>query len=352
MKTIDESYRLLLESYARRTGTALAEDCDLAVRLYAAAAQLQALDIQAWWVLDQCFPQTAQGMYLDGHAQMRGVSRREATKAVGTLRFSVVSPSAVELPITAGTVCMTAGEVRFQTTADAVLPAGDLFVDVPAEAVESGETGNVPAGSVAVLTACPVGITGCTNPAAFFGGSDAEDDESLRARVLESYLRLPNGANAAWYEQSAMSHAGVAAAQAVGRARGIGTVDVYIATEAGLPDGELLEEVQAELQEKREIAVDVEVLAPIAKSVDVTVQVAAADGTAFETVKPLVEQAVTALFGGQLLGKPLLRAELGSRIYAVEGVTNYRITAPASDVTGGSGMLPLLGTLTVAEMGA
>ena len=38
---------------------------------------------------------------------------------------------------------MTAGEVRFQTTADAVLPAGDLFVDVPAEAVESGETGNV-----------------------------------------------------------------------------------------------------------------------------------------------------------------------------------------------------------------
>ena len=213
MKTIDEIYRLLLESYARRTGTALAEDCDLAVRLYAAAAQLQALDIQAWWVLDQCFPQTAQGMYLDGHAQMRGVSRREATKAVGTLRFSVVSPSAVELPITAGTVCMTAGEVRFQTTADAVLPAGDLFVDVPAEAVESGETGNVPAGSVAVLTACPVGITGCTNPAAFFGGSDAEDDESLRARVLESYLRLPNGANAAWYEQSAMSHAGVAAAQ-------------------------------------------------------------------------------------------------------------------------------------------
>ena len=58
MKTIEEIYQSLLTAYAQRTGTALAEDCDLAVRFYAAAAQLQALDIQAWWVLDQSFPQT------------------------------------------------------------------------------------------------------------------------------------------------------------------------------------------------------------------------------------------------------------------------------------------------------
>lgn len=352
MKTIEEIYQSLLNAYARRTGTALAEDCDLAVRLYAAAAQLQALDIQAWWVLDQCFPQTAQGVYLDGHAQMRGITRRAATKAVGTLRFSVVTPSAVELSISAGTACMTAGEVRFQTTADAVLPAGELSVDVPAEAVDSGEEGNVPAGSVVVLTACPVGITGCTNPAAFSGGSDSENDESLRSRVLESYLRLPNGANAAWYEQSAMSHEGVAAAQAVGRARGVGTVDVYIATEAGLPDAELLEEVRSDLQEKREIAVNVEVLSPEAESVDVTVEIAVEENSSFEAVKPLAEQAVTGLFTGQLLGKPVLLAELGRRIYAVEGVGNYHISSPAADVTGGEGKLPVLGTLTITEMGA
>ena len=126
-------------------------------------------------------------------------------------------------------------------------------------------------------------------------------------------------------------------------------MDVYIATEAGLPDGELLEEVQADLQDKREIAVDVEVLAPEAKSVDVTVEVAPSDGTSFETVKALVEQAVAVLFTGELLGKPLLLAELGSRIYAVEGVQNYHISSPAADVSGGNGVLPLLGTLTVTE---
>lgn len=352
MKTIEEIYQSLLGAYTQRTGTVLAEDCDLAVRLYAAAAQLQALDIQAWWVLDQCFPQTAQGTYLDGHALMRGIARRAATKAVGTLRFSVPSASSVELTITEGTACMTAGELRFQTTANAVLQAGDLYVDVPAEAMESGAAGNVPPGSVVILTACPVGITGCTNPAAFSGGSDQEDDESLRQRVLESYLRLPNGANAAWYEQTAMSHQGVAAAQAVGRARGIGTVDVYIATEAGLPSQALLEEVQADLQEKREIAVDVEVLSPEAQNVNVSVKVAPGENHTFEEVEPLVEQAVTALFNGHLLGKPLLLAELGNRIYSVEGVENYQILSPTADVTGDKGTLPLLGTLTVTEMGA
>ena len=101
MKTIEEIYRSLLEAYAQRTGTALAEDCDLAVRFYAAAAQLQALDIQAWWVLDQCFPQSAQGTYLDGHALMRGITRRPAA-------FSRATESAIMARFSSGSAPSTA----------------------------------------------------------------------------------------------------------------------------------------------------------------------------------------------------------------------------------------------------
>lgn len=64
------------------------EGCDSAVRLYALAAELQSLLMQADWVLDQSFPQTAQGMYLDYHAETRGITRAAAEKAVGTLRFA------------------------------------------------------------------------------------------------------------------------------------------------------------------------------------------------------------------------------------------------------------------------
>ena len=75
MKTTEEIYQTLLAAFAQRAGFTPEADCDLAVRLYAAAAELQALGIQSEWVLDQSFPQTARGVYLDYHAQMRGIAR-------------------------------------------------------------------------------------------------------------------------------------------------------------------------------------------------------------------------------------------------------------------------------------
>ena len=84
MKTTEEIYQTLLAAFAQRAGFTPEADCDLAVRLYAAAAELQALGIQSEWVLDQSFPQTARGVYLDYHAQMRGIARTAATKAATT----------------------------------------------------------------------------------------------------------------------------------------------------------------------------------------------------------------------------------------------------------------------------
>lgn len=219
MRSVEEIYAQMREDMEERCGFQPEDSCDLAVRLYAAAAQIQALEMQADWVLDQSFPQTAQGVYLERHAAMRGLTRIAGTCAEGTLRFSVDLAPASDLTIPQGTVCMTAEEIRFETTAAGSLKAGELSVDIPARAVESGASGNAAPDTITILTACPIGVTHCTNPKAFSGGSDPEDDESLRSRVLESYQRLPNGANAAWYEKTAMSHAGVVAAAAVGRAQ-------------------------------------------------------------------------------------------------------------------------------------
>ena len=140
MRTTEEIYQALLAGFRQRTGVAPENGCDLAVRLWAAAAQLQALEIQADWVLDQSFPQTAQGIWLDYHGQMRGISRQEAAKAVGTLRFTVESEPVTDMTIPADTVCMTAGEVRFRTLEDVILKAGTLSVDAAAEALEGGVT--------------------------------------------------------------------------------------------------------------------------------------------------------------------------------------------------------------------
>ena len=89
LKTLEEIYQEMLEVFAQQSGYRPHSACDLAARLYAAAAQVQALYAQATWVLDQSFPQTAQGEFLDYHGETRNISRIAATAAEGVLRFSI-----------------------------------------------------------------------------------------------------------------------------------------------------------------------------------------------------------------------------------------------------------------------
>ena len=76
MKTVDEIYRGMLACFSEKTGVQGTEGGDLTARLYAVAAQVYALQVQADWVRRQAFPQTAAGEYLELHAAMRGLERK------------------------------------------------------------------------------------------------------------------------------------------------------------------------------------------------------------------------------------------------------------------------------------
>ena len=350
MRDIEEIYQEMLAVFVQRAGYQPGDTCDLAVRLYALAAQVQALYAQADWVMAQSFPQTASGVYLDYHGETRGIRRAAAAAARGTLRFFVSAPVGQALAIPEGAVCMTAGGLRFATLAAAALPAGQLYVDVPAAAVEAGSAGNIGAGVVTVMAAPPPGITRCGNPEPFAGGTEEEDDDSLRRRILDSYRRLPNGANAAFYEQEALGFPGVAAATAVGRARGIGTVDVYVATAAGVPSAALLEEIRDYLKEKREIAVDLRVLSPKTRRVSLTVGLTPAAGYSLQQAAAEAEEVLRGYFTGALLGKGVILAEVGHLLYELPGVANYAFRSPTADVPPKVGELPVLGALQLAEV--
>ena len=350
MKTVDEIFEEMLACFGEKTGVELEAGCDLAVRLYAAAAQVYALYVQADWVARQAFPQTAEGTYLDLHAQLRSLERKEATRAVGTLRFTAGEASENDRAIPLGTVCMTAGLVRFETTQAAVLTAGATQVDVPAQALLAGSAGNVAAGAVVSMAVAPVGIERCSNPAPFLGGSDGESDQELRARVMDTFQRLPNGANAAFYEQGALSFDQVAAASVLPRSRGVGTVDVVVATGSGQPDEELLEELEEYFQARREIAVDVQVRAPEEVSLTLSVQVRAREGWDSSQVCTGVKNTLQAWFSGERLGQDILLAQLGDLIYGCEGVVNYKILSPAADVSLDADQLPVLTSVSVEAM--
>ncbi len=349
MKEAAQIYEQMLQIFEEKTGFRMEDTADLAVRLYAAAAQIETLYAYADWALVQSFPQTATGKYLDYHAQLRGVTRQAGKKAGGTLRFRIDAALLEDLPVPAGTVCTTAGLVRFVTTEDGVIEAGNLYTDVPAEAEQPGPAGNVSSGSIVWMTKAPTGVAGVTNPAAFTGGGGQEDDDALRERVVDSFVRLPNGANAAFYELRALSHPGAGAVAVIPRYQGIGTVGVVVASASGEADAALIARIQADLDAVREIAVDVTVMAPVVKTVDVALTLWPKSGVAFDAAKQAVQSALEGYFTGRLLGKSVYLAALGSIVYATGLVENYVIAKPAADLAGEKTVLPRLGALTITE---
>ena len=117
-----------------------------------------------------------------------------------------------------------------------------------------------------------------------------------------------------------------------------------------MPSAALLQQVKADLDEKREIAVDIRVLAPAQVSQEVSLELQAEDGYSFESVKAAVEQALETYFNGERLGENLLLAKLGSIIFGVPGVANYHLLAPTEDVAIEPTELPVLQQLTVSQM--
>ena len=339
------------ELFAEKTGVSLRNDADMSIRLRALAHELGTLWTHAEWLRRQCFPQTADREALEYHAQIRGLERGSAVAATGIIRFEAASPPSEAIAVRSGIICLAPGEVEFKTVGEGIIPPGALYCEVAAEAVNAGASGNVPADRVIYMLNPPVGITACRNPQAFAGGVDAEADGELRERILGSYRRLPNGANTAYYESQALGVDGVCAVSVLPKRRGIGTVDVIISTDGGLPAPELVERVQATLSSQREICVSILTAAPEQKNIAVQAAVLAAEGYGSGDVKSRVRQAVQDYFNGRLLGRDVLLAELGSVIYGVEGVLNYRIVSPAADVAVERDELPVLQSVVVGDMG-
>ena len=349
MKTCAALYAEMKQHYCEKTGFSMTDTADLAVRLYACAAQLESLYRYADWCVAQAFPQTAVGENLDRQGQLRALSRNGGLPAVGQLTFTIPAALEQDLRVEAGTVCCTTGLQRFVTTEPGVIPAGALSCSVQAMAEQAGQAGNVAAHTVTVLTLAPAGVPGCTNPAPFSGGMDAEDDAHYRARILSSYATLPNGANAEWYRMRAMDHDGVAAATVLPRVNGVGTVGVIIAAESGVPSQALIDAVNESLQSAREIAVDVTVSGPQVVPVHLEGTLKPKTGVSFSSAAEAAEKAVREALSGGQLGRSVYKSGLVAAIMATGSVENCTIASPAADLILDSRQLAVLQDVAFTE---
>ncbi len=340
------------ETYRSLTGHHPDDASDIGIRLKVLAAQLELLTQQLAETARQTNPLTAAEEHLDRHAQMRGLTRKPAVAAQGTLRFSRSQSPGQPLLLPAGLICQPAGDntVRVQTTKDVTLAADALWADCPAQVIEPGSEGNLAAGTVTVMVTPAQGMTAVTNPAPFEGGQDAESDQLLRQRLLQSYRSISNGVNRAYYMGQALAFEGITSAAVLPLRRGKGTVDVVVSAAGQQPPAPLLERMQQHFDTIREIGAEVQVLPAAEVALDIELSIAPEEGADFEMVCDLCRQTVASLFESLAVGQPLLLAALGRQLIETPGVYNYALLAPGGDLYLLEDQILRLGSLTLTRM--
>ncbi len=218
------------------------------------------------------------GGYIDlVGGQYYSITRREGTRAYCDITFN----GAPGLVIPKGTAFLTAGGLSYALMAAVALgPEGTGRGRL--EAAEAGSAYNVEAGAIDRMYVNLTGLTDYQSEAAA-GGTDAESDAALLARIRERVQRPPTSGNGYQYRQWAMEIPGVGNAKVVELPGGPGTVGVTLVdSNDRAPSEEIVEAVEAHIEEERPVGAAVTVAAATEREVTVAAQVSLTGGAGLE----------------------------------------------------------------------
>lgn len=276
----------------------------------------------------------ARGKYLDLLGERYGVKRLEASSARTTIRFtlSALQTSAITIPM--GTRVTSGDNVYFATAETAEIKKDSMTVDVAAECVQPGKSGNgyLPGQLTTLVDPIPF-IAAVVNMSTSAGGADIESDEALRERMrlsLGSYsVAGPYDAYIYWAKTASPAIVDVAVNSPSVRVVRI----VPLLTGGEIPSQDVLDSVSDALNDRsvRPLTDKVEVAAPVIKkyNIDATFWIHRDNAAEATTIQAAVQSAVSdyALWQKSKLGRDMNPSELIRRVMAA-GAYRVNVTTP------------------------
>lgn len=288
-------------------------------------------------VLKLAFPQTSYGECLEWLGELKGVFKNPATKATGVLAITGTEGTVIEK----GKVVSTPmGDdivgIEFEILETKTIDSSET-VEVKAECITAGIIGNVKENSITVLATPVNGVKSISNKA-FEGGTDIEDEEHYRERVIvaEQEDRL-SGSNSD-YERWAKEVKGVGFAYVLEEWNGPGTVKVLILDKnRNAATQELIETVQKYIYPKvlesdnrdgkAPLGAIVTIDTPSTLLVNVKASFVFAEGYSEETVltnlKNKIDKYLDEIDIGGIVNYNAIHTIIGSMMLADEGIKDY-----------------------------
>ena len=312
-----------------------------------------------WGLLDDVvglgFLQTATGDYIFARGEERGVFRKEASKAAGTVTFTGQAGATVAKGVIISNTVVGGTDddlVIFETDEAVTIAAGETTVDVTVTAVEPGSEWNLEPETLNQIQSVVTGITSVINDAAITGGADAETVEEFRERALE-FVRAARGSGTVddyriWAKE--VDGVGEVTIQPVWD--GAGTVRILVTDTQGDPAPQaLLDEVIEYIEDRSPIGATVTVVAPTTEEVTVSVTVTVGTDSTLQGVTPEIERTLANLFDTLEVGEDVVLTKVGAVIAGVEGVSDYSsltLDSAAANKVIAADTLATLGEVTVS----
>lgn len=310
---------------------------------------------------------TSVGNDLDSWMADFGLTRLAASHATGQVTFSRFTPTQqAVVPINAA-VQTSDGTQRFFVTIDPtnsaynallggyVIAAGVPSVNVPVQAVNPGSSGNVLAGSIAVLATAIPGVDTVTNDSAYQNGVNAESDMAFRVRFVLYLASLSKGTRTAIGYAVTNVQQGLAYTITenynYAGAYQPGYFYVVVDDFTGHPSGSLLTNVGNAVEATRGLTITYGVFAPAVVTANVGLTITSAAGLTHSDVVAAVATALTNFINALPLGTGLPYTQISSIVYGVPGVINASsilLNGGTSDLTANQKQKLLAGSMTIA----
>lgn len=294
-------------------------------------------------LVDAFYVDEYSGKYLDEHAALFGLTRREGSYATAAISFAGAAGTIVP----EGTSFFTQSGLEFTLDDTVVLVDGSGTGNLTA--AQPGASYNVDAGEINQVLKSIVGLESCQSTAAA-GGSDPESDAALYSRIVPRRQNTATSGNEAHYKEWALECDGVGAAKVTGLWAGPGTVRVIIAGYDFTPvDDEIVGACAAHIETQRPVGPEVTVVSIGGTAISITATVAVDATTTADDVQAAfvselgtyIESIATGYFQTDSI-EPynLYYNKIASLLMSVPGVVDF------SDLTvnGGTGNIVIEGT--------
>lgn len=242
------------------------------------------------------FPMWAYDEWLDYHTKGKGLTRKPANAASGTLLITGTPGTDIPTGFKFAAPAKDDSPAIEYETKERYIVGETGTVEIQVTAVVPGTGGNVPAGTVRLMVKPIEGITSIANDEQITGGTEIESDDELRSRIDEADAASDESfvGNDADYIRWAKEVPGVGTATAlvIPEWNGPGTVKVIVIDANGQPaNAAIIEAVYENIvspsdrqKRKAPIGATVTVEAPAAKQIDYVFLLEIETGETQETV--------------------------------------------------------------------